>query len=54
MMYWTAISWAAALSASHDFMMLPEIPRFEALIDRVIELDEAFEEGTVHTFPDHL
>jgi predicted anti-sigma-YlaC factor YlaD len=50
MMYWTAISWGAALAASHDFMMLPEIPRFEALIDRVIEVDEAFDEGTVHTF----
>ncbi|HTB11477.1 MAG TPA: TRAP transporter TatT component family protein [Bryobacteraceae bacterium] len=50
MMYWTAISWGAALAASHDFMMFPEIPRFEALIDRVIELDEAFDEGTVHTF----
>jgi len=50
LMYWTAISWGAALSASHDFAMLPEIPRFEALIDRVIDLDEAFDEGTVHTF----
>ena len=54
MMYWTAISWGAALAASHDFMMLPEVPRFEALIDRVIDLDEAFDEGTVHTFSDHL
>lgn len=50
MMYWTAISWGAALSASHDFAMLPEIPRFEALIDRVMELDEAYDHGTVHTF----
>jgi predicted anti-sigma-YlaC factor YlaD len=50
MMYWTAISWGAALSASHDLMMFPQIPRFEALIDRVIELDEAYDEGTLHTF----
>jgi predicted anti-sigma-YlaC factor YlaD len=50
LIYWTAISWGAALAASHDFMMLPEVPRFEALIDRIIELDEAFDEGTVHTF----
>jgi predicted anti-sigma-YlaC factor YlaD len=49
-MYWTAISWGAALSASHDFAMIPEIPRFEALIDRVLEVDEAFDEGTAHTF----
>jgi predicted anti-sigma-YlaC factor YlaD len=50
LMYWTAISWGAALSASHDFMMIPEIPRFEALMDRVLELDEGYDEGTVHTF----
>jgi predicted anti-sigma-YlaC factor YlaD len=50
MMYWTAISWGAALAASHDFMMLPEVPRFEALIDRVMELDESYDQGTVHTF----
>jgi predicted anti-sigma-YlaC factor YlaD len=50
LMYWTAISWGAALSASHDFTMIPEIPRFEALIDRVMELDEAYDEGTAHTF----
>jgi predicted anti-sigma-YlaC factor YlaD len=50
MMYWTAIAWGAALAASHDFMMFPQVPQFEALIDRVIEVDEAFDEGTVHTF----
>jgi len=50
MTYWTTLSWAAALSVSHDFTMLPEIPRFEALCDRVLELDEAFEEGAIHGF----
>jgi predicted anti-sigma-YlaC factor YlaD len=50
MMYWTAISWAAALSASHDLLMLPEIPRFEALANRVLELDETYEEGAIHGF----
>ncbi len=50
LMYWTAISWGAALAASHDFAMIPEIPRFEALIDRVLEVDEAYDEGTAHTF----
>jgi len=48
--YWTALSWAAALSASHDIMMLPEIPRFEALADRVLELDDTYEEGAIHGF----
>lgn len=50
LMYWTTLSWAAALSASHDIMMLPEIPRFEALADRVLELDESYEEGAIHGF----
>lgn len=50
LMYWTAISWAGALSALRDFTMLPEIPRFEALLDRVLEVDEGFDQGTVHTF----
>ncbi len=50
LMYWTAISWGAALAASHDLAMLPEIPRFEALIDRVMEVDEDFDQGTAHTF----
>ena len=50
LMYWTAISWGASLSASHDFTMIPQIPRFEALIDRVLELDEGFDKGTAHTF----
>ncbi|HML17705.1 MAG TPA: TRAP transporter TatT component family protein [Bryobacteraceae bacterium] len=49
-MYWTTISWAAALSVSHDIMMLPEIPRFEALADRVLQLDESYEEGAIHGF----
>lgn len=50
LMYWTTLSWAAALSASHDFAMLPEIPRFEALADRVLELDDTYDEGAIHGF----
>jgi predicted anti-sigma-YlaC factor YlaD len=50
LMYWTTLAWAAALAVSHDFMMLPEIPRFEALADRVLELDDAYEEGAIHGF----
>lgn len=50
MMYWTAISWGAALAASHDFRMIPEIPRFEALLDRVVELNEGYDHGTIDTF----
>lgn len=50
LMYWTTIAWASALSASHDFAMLPEIPRFEALADRVLALDDQYNEGAIHGF----
>ncbi len=50
LMYWTTLSWAAALSTSRDFTMLPEIPRFEALADRILELDDSYEEGAIHGF----
>jgi predicted anti-sigma-YlaC factor YlaD len=49
-LYWTAVSWAAALSAAHDIFMMPQIPQFEAMIDRALELDESFEEGAIHSF----
>lgn len=49
-MYWTALSWAAAIAVSRDMFMLPEIPRFEALIERALELDEGYEEGVIHSF----
>jgi predicted anti-sigma-YlaC factor YlaD len=50
MAYWATLAWAAALEVSHDFTMLPEIPRFEALSDRVLELDDQYEEGAIHGF----
>ena len=49
-MYWTGLSWAGALSASKDLFMLPQIPQFEALLDRVLQVDESFRQGTVHVF----
>jgi predicted anti-sigma-YlaC factor YlaD len=49
-MYWTAVSWAGALAASRDLFMLPQIPQFEALILRALELNESWEEGRIHTF----
>ena len=48
--YWTALSWAAALAASRDMFMLPQIPQFDALIDRALELDEDWDKGAIHTF----
>ena len=48
--YWTAVSWAAALSASRNFAMLPEVPRFEALAQRAVQLDDTYDEGAIHGF----
>jgi predicted anti-sigma-YlaC factor YlaD len=48
-LYWTAVAWAAALSSSRDMFMLPQVPQFEALINRALELDESFQEGAIHT-----
>ena len=49
-LYWTAASWGALIAISKD---RPEIiadqPIVEALIDRVLALDESFDSGAVHT-----
>lgn len=49
-LYWAAASWGAAISmAKHDPDMIVEQPLVELLIDRALELDEAFGEGAIHT-----
>lgn len=48
--YWTALGWAAALATSRDFMMLPQIPQFEAMMAKALELDEPYENGAIHAF----
>jgi predicted anti-sigma-YlaC factor YlaD len=50
LMYWTGLSWAGALGASKDVFMVPQIPQFEALMDRALQLDESFQQGAIHTF----
>jgi predicted anti-sigma-YlaC factor YlaD len=50
-LYWTAAAWGSAIAVSKD---VPELvadqPILEALIDRALELDEAFNAGAIHTF----
>lgn len=49
--YWTAASWAAAISVSKDDpARIGEIPQMEALMDRALELDESFDQGAIHCF----
>ncbi len=51
LIYWTAVSWAAAISVTKDNSdLIADLPVIEALIDRALELDEAFDSGTVHSF----
>ncbi len=51
LLYWTAVSWAAAISLSkNDPELVADLPFVEALIDRALELDESFDAGAIHTF----
>ena len=51
LLYWTAVSWAAAISVSKDNAdLIGDLPKVEALIDRALELDESFDHGAIHSF----
>ncbi len=51
LLYWTAAAEGLAISNSkNDAEMIARLPEAEALIDRVVELDEAWGEGSVHEF----
>jgi predicted anti-sigma-YlaC factor YlaD len=51
LLYWTAVSWAAAVSLSKDSPdLIGDLPLVEALLDRGLELDEAFDSGAIHSF----
>jgi predicted anti-sigma-YlaC factor YlaD len=51
LLYWTAAAWASAISLSKDNpAIVGQIPAMEALINRALELDEAYDHGVLHTF----
>ena len=51
LLYWTAAARGLAISASKDDPeMLAQLPVVEALIQRAMELDEAWNEGTLPEF----
>jgi predicted anti-sigma-YlaC factor YlaD len=51
LMYWTAAAWGAAISLSKDNPeLVAQAPIVEALMDRALELDEAFDHGALHSF----
>jgi TRAP transporter T-component len=48
--FWTSAAWAAVVATTRDFTMLPQIPQFEAMMERALALDEAYGGGTIHSF----
>jgi predicted anti-sigma-YlaC factor YlaD len=50
LLYWTAASWAAAISIKKDRAdLIAELPQVEALLDRALALDESFDRGAIHS-----
>jgi predicted anti-sigma-YlaC factor YlaD len=50
-LYWTGVAWAAAIAlAKDDPFLVADLPAVEALVRRVLELDEAWDHGAVHVF----
>lgn len=50
-LYWTAVSWAAAISLGKDFPhLIAALPQVEALIERALQLDESYDAGAIHNF----
>ena len=51
LLYWTALSWAAAISLSKDNPdLIAELPMVEAMMDRALTLDESFDHGGIHAY----
>ena len=51
LVYWTAASWALAISnGKEDMALVAELPAPGALVTRAMELDETWSEGALHEF----
>ena len=51
LLYWTAAAWSAAIAQAKDEpALIADLPKVEALIDRAVALDEAWDHGALHTF----
>ncbi len=50
-LYWTAAAWGMAISNGKDQMdLIGDVPIVEALITRAYQLDEAWDDGSIHEF----
>ncbi len=51
LLYWTAASWGLAITLSkNEPALIVDQPVVEALVDRALELNEAFDKGAIHSF----
>jgi predicted anti-sigma-YlaC factor YlaD len=51
LLYWTAVSWLAAIGLSvDDPELVGDLTIVEALIDRALALDEGYDSGAIHSF----
>ncbi len=51
LIYWTAMSWAAAISVLKDNPdLIADLGTVEALMDRALQLDESYDQGALHGF----
>jgi predicted anti-sigma-YlaC factor YlaD len=51
LLYWTAVSWVAAISLGKDDpSLVAELPLVSAMIDRALALDEDWDRGAIHSF----
>ena len=51
LLYWTLAPWAAAIAANkRDLELVGDVPLIASLLDRALQLDEAFEQGALHEF----
>ena len=50
-LYWTAVSWAAAVSQAKGNMdLVADLPAVDAMIRRALELQENYDSGAIHEF----
>lgn len=51
LLYWTAAAWTAAIAlAKDDPSLVGDLRKPQAMMDRALELDEAYGDGAIHTF----
>jgi predicted anti-sigma-YlaC factor YlaD len=50
-LYWAGMAWLGALTTdSFDMELLVTVPRAVALVNRILDLDEGYDDGAVHEF----